>query len=50
MKLNATTEMEPVTWPEFGGCTRSRRGERPRLRPLIDDLERWLCEITGYDA
>jgi glycine dehydrogenase len=25
MKLNATTEMEPITWPEFADCTRSRR-------------------------
>jgi glycine dehydrogenase len=51
MKLNATTEMEPVTWPEFGGLhpfapTQHARG----FRQLITDLERWLCEITGYDA
>jgi glycine dehydrogenase len=51
MKLNATTEMLPITWPEFA-----------RLHPfapldqaagylaLFDDLERWLAEITGYDA
>ena len=51
MKLNATTEMEPVTWPEFGGLhpftpTSNSRG----YRRLVEDLERWLCEITGYDA
>ena len=51
MKLNATTEMEPITWPEFGGIhpyapARAGRG----LPELIGDLERWLCEITGYDA
>jgi len=51
MKLNATTEMEPVTWPEFGGLhpftpTQHARG----YRTLVTDLERWLCEITGYDA
>ncbi|MCY7366104.1 MAG: aminomethyl-transferring glycine dehydrogenase [Frankiaceae bacterium] len=51
MKLNATTEMEPVTWPEFGGLhpfTPARNAVG--YRTLIDDLERWLCEITGYDA
>ena len=51
MKLNATTEMEPVTWPEFGAIhpftpTQHARG----YRKLITDLEGWLCEITGYDA
>jgi len=51
MKLNATVEMIPVTWPEFG-----------RLHPfvpadqaggyiqMIDDLNDKLCQITGYDA
>ncbi|WP_017539152.1 aminomethyl-transferring glycine dehydrogenase [Nocardiopsis halophila] len=51
MKLNATAEMESVTWPEFA-----------RLHPLapldqaagtvslVRDLERWLAEVTGYDA
>ncbi|MCA1710498.1 MAG: aminomethyl-transferring glycine dehydrogenase [Actinobacteria bacterium] len=51
MKLNATTEMEPVTWPEFGGLhpfTPAKHAEG--YRSLIADLERWLCEITGYDA
>jgi glycine dehydrogenase len=51
MKLNATTEMEPVTWPEFGAIhpftpTQHARG----YRTLVNDLERWLCEVTGYDA
>jgi glycine dehydrogenase len=51
MKLNATTEMEPVTWPEFGAIhpftpTQHARG----YRQLVSDLESWLCEITGYDA
>jgi glycine dehydrogenase len=51
MKLNATTEMEPVTWPEFAALhpVHARR-ERRGYRRLVDDLERWLCEITGYDA
>jgi glycine dehydrogenase len=51
MKLNATSEMLPVTWPEFA-----------RLHPfapldqaqgylqLFAELEAWLCDITGYDA
>ena len=51
MKLNATAEMEPITWPEWG-----------RIHPfapldqvggymhLFADLERWLAEMTGYDA
>ena len=51
MKLNATTEMEPVTWPEFGGLHPFAPVEHAEgYRRLIDDLERWLCAITGYDA
>jgi glycine dehydrogenase len=51
MKLNATTEMEPVTWPEFGALHPFTPAANARgYRTLIDDLERWLCEITGYDA
>jgi glycine dehydrogenase len=51
MKLNATTEMEPVTWPEFGGLHPFAPGDQAEgYHQLIDQLERWLCEITGYDA
>ena len=51
MKLNATTEMEPVTWPEFGGLHPFTPAEHAGgYRQLIDDLAGWLCEITGYDA
>ena len=51
MKLNATSEMVPVTWPEIA-----------RLHPFVPldqaqgylqlfaELESWLCDITGYDA
>lgn len=51
MKLNATTEMIPITWPEFN-----------RIHPFVpisqtdgyqvifSELESWLCEITGFDA
>jgi len=51
MKLNATTEMEPITWPEFAGLHPFAPVEHAEgTRALIADLERWLAEITGYDA
>jgi glycine dehydrogenase len=51
MKLNATTEMEPVTWPEFAGIHPFAPVEQAAgYAELIADLERWLAEITGYDA
>ncbi len=51
MKLNATTEMEPITWPEFGGLHPYAPAHQAEgYRELITDLERWLCEVTGYDA
>jgi glycine dehydrogenase len=51
MKLNATSEMIPVTWPEFGAlhpfapATQTRGYQR-----IFKDLEAWLAEITGFDA
>jgi len=51
MKLNATAEMEPITWPEWGGIHPFAPAEQTGgYRELIGDLERWLAEITGYDA
>jgi glycine dehydrogenase len=51
MKLNATTEMEPVSWPEFASIHPFAPAEQTAgYRALIDDLERWLVEITGYSA
>jgi glycine cleavage system P protein (glycine dehydrogenase) len=51
MKLNATTEMEPITWPEFGGLHPFAPPEQAAgTRSLIGDLQNWLAEITGYDA
>ncbi|HLM64425.1 MAG TPA: aminomethyl-transferring glycine dehydrogenase subunit GcvPB, partial [Acidimicrobiales bacterium] len=51
MKLNATTEMEPVTWPEFAAIHPFAPVEQAEgYRELIADLERALCQITGYDA
>jgi glycine cleavage system P protein (glycine dehydrogenase) len=51
MKLNATAEMEPISWPGFADLhpfapASSSQG----YRRLIDDLEAWLVQITGYDA
>jgi glycine dehydrogenase len=51
MKLNAATEMEAVSWPEFANLhpfapTTQTEG----IRAVVKDLEDWLCEITGYDA
>jgi glycine dehydrogenase len=51
MKLNATTEMEPVTWPEFADLHPYAPAEQTRgYAALIDQLQRWLAEVTGYDA
>ncbi|MEQ9336823.1 MAG: aminomethyl-transferring glycine dehydrogenase, partial [Miltoncostaeaceae bacterium] len=51
MKLNSTTEMLPVTWPEFASLHPFAPADQSEgYRALIGDLERWLCEVTGYDA
>jgi glycine dehydrogenase len=51
MKLNATTEMEPVTWPEFGDIHPFAPAARTAgYEALVAQLEGWLAEITGYDA
>ncbi|AOS62967.1 aminomethyl-transferring glycine dehydrogenase [Actinoalloteichus hymeniacidonis] len=51
MKLNATAEMEPITWPEFGELHPFAPVEDAAgLLSIVADLERWLAEITGYDA
>ncbi|MGZ4578462.1 MAG: glycine dehydrogenase (aminomethyl-transferring), partial [Mycobacterium sp.] len=51
MKLNAAAEMEPITWPEFARQHPfAPASDTPGLRRLISDLERWLVQITGYDA
>ena len=51
MKLNATTEMEPITWPEFGGMHPFAPTDHAAgYAEMIDELEHWLCAITGYDA
>jgi glycine dehydrogenase len=51
MKLNATAEMIPVTWPGFGALHPFAPTEQARgYLELFEDLKRWLVEITGYDA
>ncbi|GIH64669.1 aminomethyl-transferring glycine dehydrogenase [Microbispora siamensis] len=50
MKLNATTEMEPVTWPEFASIHPFAPAEQAEgYAELISTLEGWLAEVTGYD-
>ena len=51
MKLNATTEMVPVTFKEFGGLHPFVPSEQAQgYHTLFQQLEAWLAEITGYDA
>ena len=51
MKLNATAEMIPVTWPEFAGLHPFAPQDRAAgFQALFRDLEAWLKEITGFDA
>ena len=51
MKLNATTEMVPVTWQEFGGLHPFAPSDQAQgYHILFEQLEMWLAEITGYSA
>ena len=51
MKLNATTEMFPVTWPEFGRIHPfAPAAQAEGYRILAHELEKWLGEITGLPA
>ena len=51
MKLNATTEMLPVSWPEFANIHPfAPRDQVPGYLTMINQLETALEEITGYDA
>jgi glycine dehydrogenase len=51
MKLNATTEMIPLTWPEFATLHPfAPREQAAGYHALFARLEKSLCEITGYDA
>jgi len=51
MKLNAATEMEAVTWPEFAGLHPfAPRADAEGYLDLIGQLQGWLAEVTGYDS
>ncbi len=51
MKLNATTEMIPVTWPEFGKLHPFAPSDQVGgYMQIFDELEKALCEITGFYA
>ncbi|KZD21851.1 aminomethyl-transferring glycine dehydrogenase [Tardiphaga robiniae] len=51
MKLNATTEMMPLTWPAWGSLHPFvPREQAAGYHQLFATLEKWLCDITGYDA
>ncbi|WP_207423246.1 aminomethyl-transferring glycine dehydrogenase [Desertivirga brevis] len=51
MKLNATTEMLPLTWPEFSSLHPfAPAAQTQGYKQIFDELEDWLCEITGFDA
>ena len=51
MKLNATSEMIPITWAEFANLHPFvPQGQAQGYRLMIEELEAWLCAITGFDA
>ncbi|AOW94648.1 glycine dehydrogenase (aminomethyl-transferring) [Rhodococcus sp. WMMA185] len=51
MKLNATAEMEAITWPAFAGLHPfAPTADASGILRIITDLENWLVAVTGYDA
>ena len=51
MKLNATTEMEPISWSQFGNIhPYAPEAQLEGYQQLVDELQHMLAEITGYDA
>ncbi len=51
MKLNATSEMIPVTWPEFGRMHPFAPSDQTKgYQKMFRELETWLAEITGFAA
>ncbi|MEU5964515.1 aminomethyl-transferring glycine dehydrogenase [Micromonospora parva] len=51
MKLNATAEMEPISWAEFANIHPfAPDAQTAGYREMIGQLESWLAEVTGYDA
>lgn len=51
MKLSGTSTMIPITWPQFGNIHPFAPKEQTKgYQRMINDLERWLAEITGLEA
>jgi glycine dehydrogenase len=51
MKLNAATELVPITWPEFNSLHPFAPADQARgYQEMFEDLKKKICEITGYDA
>ena len=51
MKLNAATEMMPVSWPEFGGLHPFAPANQCKgYAQIIQELNQYLCEVTGFTA
>ncbi|WP_397450909.1 aminomethyl-transferring glycine dehydrogenase [Pseudomonas sp. NA-150] len=51
MKLNASSEMIPITWPGFASLHPFvPREQAMGYTAMIEELEAWLCAITGFDA
>lgn len=51
MKLNATSEMIPITWPEFASLHPFVPADQALgYKKMMEDLSDWLCEITGFAA
>ena len=51
MKLNAAAELMPVSWDEFANIHPfAPRTQVKGYLKIIDDLENWLCDITGFDS
>ncbi len=51
MKLNAASELMPVSWSEFANIHPFAPADQKQgYQQMIDELSAWLCEVTGYDA
>ncbi len=51
MKLNATTEMMPLSWPEWGSLHPFVPADQAQgYHKMFENLENWLCEITGFEG
>ncbi|CAK5075939.1 unnamed protein product [Meloidogyne enterolobii] len=50
MKLNASCELIPISWPKFANIHPFVPTEQAKgYFKIFNYLERWLCELTGYD-